>query len=185
MGRHVYTFENKCREDGSLRLEDDTYKMFLNTEGVMDDVSTDLKAFLDYMGGRPSDHAFVKVLNDEVILAKHNKEWRREYMTLLMRDQENIDKGREQGLKEGREQGLEEGREQGLKEGREQGLEEGREQGLEEGREQGLEEGREKGEGRFAELTQRLLQDKRYIDLEKSATDPEYRQKLYKEYQVL
>ena len=82
-------------------------------------------------------------------------------MTLLMRDQENIDKGREQGLKEGREQGLEEGREQGLKEGREQ------------------------GEGRFAELTQRLLQDKRYIDLEKSATDPEYRQKLYKEYQVL
>ena len=58
-------------------------------------------------------------------------------MTLLMRDQENIDKGREQGLKEGREQGLEEGREQGL------------------------EEGREQGEGRFAELTQRLLQDKR------------------------
>ena len=82
-------------------------------------------------------------------------------MTLLMRDQENIDKGREQGLKEGREQGLEEGREKGL------------------------EEGREKGEGRFAELTQRLLQDKRYMDLEKSATDPEYRQKLYKEYQVL
>ena len=82
-------------------------------------------------------------------------------MIFLMRDQENIDKGREQGLKEGREQGLEEGREQGLKEGREQ------------------------GEGRFAELTQRLLQDKRYIDLEKSATDPEYRQKLYKEYQVL
>ena len=90
-------------------------------------------------------------------------------MTLLMRDQENIDKGREQGLKEGREQGLEEGREQGLKEGREQGLE----------------EGREKGEGRFAEFTQRLLQDKRYMDLEKSATDPEYRQKLYEEYRIL
>ena len=90
-------------------------------------------------------------------------------MTLLMRDQENIDKGREQGLKEGREQGLEEGREQGLKEGREQGLE----------------ERREKGEGRFAELTQRLLQDKRYIDLEKSATDPEYRQRLYDEYRIL
>ena len=111
----------------------------------MDDVSTDLKAFLDYMGGRPSDYAFVKTLSDEVALAKQNKEWRLEYMTLLMRDQENIDKGREQGMKEGLE----------------------------------------KGEGRFAELTQKLLQDKRYIDLEKSATDPEYRQKLYKEYQVL
>ena len=141
LGRHVYTFENQCREEGSLRLEDDTYKLFLNTEGVMDDVSTDLKAFLDYMGGRPSDHAFVKALSDEVALAKQNKEWRREYMTLLMRDQENIDKGREQGLKE--------------------------------------------GEGRFAELTKKLLQDKRYMDLEKSTDDSEYRQKLYEEYHIL
>ena len=33
----------------------------------------------------------MEVLNDEVALAKQNKEWRREYMTLLMRDQENID----------------------------------------------------------------------------------------------
>ena len=48
-----------------------------------------------------------------------------------------------------------------------------------------MKEGLEKGEGRFAELTQKLLQDKRYMDLEKGATDPEYRQKLYKEYQVL
>ena len=56
---------------------------------------------------------------------------------------------------------------------------------MKEGREQGLKEGREQGEGRFAELTQRLLQDKRYIDLEKSATDPEYRQKLYEEYRIL
>ena len=43
----------------------------------------------------------MKALSDEVALAKQNKEWRREYMTLLMRDQENIDKGREQGLEEG------------------------------------------------------------------------------------
>lgn len=49
----------------------------------------------------------MEVLNDEVALAKQNKEWRREYMTLLMRDQENIDKGREQGLEEGRKEGVE------------------------------------------------------------------------------
>ena len=47
----------------------------------------------------------MKALSDEVALAKQNKEWRREYMTLLMRDQENIDKGREQGLEEGRKEG--------------------------------------------------------------------------------
>ena len=91
----------------------------------------------------------VDVLNDEVALAKQNKEWRREYMTLLMRDQENIDKGREQGLQEGVKQGI------------------------------------EQGEGRITELMQKLLQDKRYTDMEKVVSDPRYRQKLYEEYHVL
>ena len=38
-------------------------------------------------------------------------------MTLLMRDQENIDKGREQGLEEGRKEGLQEGLKQGIEQG--------------------------------------------------------------------
>ena len=38
-------------------------------------------------------------------------------MTLLMRDQENIDKGREQGLEEGRKDGLQEGLKQGIEQG--------------------------------------------------------------------
>ena len=50
-------------------------------------------------------------------------------MTLLMRDQENIDKGREQGLEEGRKEGLQEGLKQGI----------------------------EQGEGRITELMQKLL----------------------------
>lgn len=99
----------------------------------------------------------VEVLNDEVALAKQNKEWRREYMTLLMRDQENIDKGREQGLEEGRKEGLQEGLKQGI----------------------------EQGEGRITELMQKLLQDKRYTDMEKVISAPRYRQKLYEEYYVL
>lgn len=70
-------------------------------------------------------------------------------MTLLMRDQENIDKGREQGLQEGVKQGI------------------------------------EQGEGRITELMQKLLQDKRYTDMEKVVSDPRYRQKLYEEYHIL
>ncbi len=31
--------------------------------------------------------------------AKKNREWRHEYMTLLMRDQENIEKGIEKGIR--------------------------------------------------------------------------------------
>ena len=82
-------------------------------------------------------------------------------MTLLMRDQENIEKGREEGLKEGLKKGLKEG----LKEG--------------------LREGQKKGESLFAELTRQLLKDKRYNDLKKGTIDTEYRKKLYEEYHIL
>lgn len=40
-------------------------------------------------------------------------------MTLLMRDQENIEKGIEQGVKKGMEQGVKKGMEQGVKKGME------------------------------------------------------------------
>ncbi len=100
-GRHIYTFENRCREDRELALGDDSLKIFLNTEGVLDDVSGKLKAFLDYVGGRKSDNQFVKKLEKEVRNARMNQEWRREYMTLLMRDQENVQIGLKLGLEQG------------------------------------------------------------------------------------
>lgn len=93
-GRHIYTFENVCKEDTSISLKDGTTKIFLNAKGEMDDVSKELKAFLDYAIGRKSDDVFVRKLEEAVEAAKRNREWRHEYMTLLMRDQEN----REQGM---------------------------------------------------------------------------------------
>lgn len=104
-GRHIYTFKNICQEDGELALGDGTEKLFLNANGQKDDVSPELKAFLDYVAGKPSEDQFVQKLKKAVNEAKKNREWRREYMTLLMRDQENIEKGLEQGRKEGREEG--------------------------------------------------------------------------------
>lgn len=108
-GRHIYTFKNICQEDGELALGDGTEKLFLNANGQKDDVSPELKAFLDYVAGKPSEDQFVQKLKKAVNEAKKNREWRREYMTLLMRDQENIEKGLEQGRKEGRKEGREEG----------------------------------------------------------------------------
>lgn len=96
-GRHIYTFENVCKEDTGICLKDGTTKIFLNAKGEMDDVSKELKAFLDYTVGRKSDDVFIRKLEEAVEEAKRNREWRHEYMTLLMRDQENIDKGMERG----------------------------------------------------------------------------------------
>ena len=96
-GRHIYTFENICKEDKSILLGGGATKIFLNAAGKLDDISKELKAFLDYVAGRKSEDIFVRKLEDAVKKAKENREWRREYMTLLMRDRENIEKGIEQG----------------------------------------------------------------------------------------
>lgn len=45
---------------------------------------------------KPKD-AYVEKLEEAVREAKMNREWRHEYMTLLMRDQLNEKKGREHG----------------------------------------------------------------------------------------
>ena len=112
-GRHCYTFENRCAEEPELRLGDESCKIFLNSAGTLEDVSGDLKAFLSYVGGKKTENTFVQLLDKEVERVKRNEEWRREYMTLQMRDQENLEKGMEIGLQKGRAEGREEGREEG------------------------------------------------------------------------
>ncbi|MDE5823819.1 MAG: Rpn family recombination-promoting nuclease/putative transposase [Lachnospiraceae bacterium] len=102
-GRHIYTFENICKEDKSISMGDETVKIFLNTEGTMDDVSEELRAFLDYVAGKKSKDSFVEKLEEAVKEAKKNREWRHEYMTLLMRDQENQEIGEKRGEKRGEE----------------------------------------------------------------------------------
>ena len=101
MGRHIYTFETICKEDKNVSLQDGTTKIFLNAKGTMDDVSPELKAFLDYVAGKKPADPFVDELEEAVKNARKNREWRHEYMTLLMRDQENIEKGMEIGTAKG------------------------------------------------------------------------------------
>lgn len=95
-----------------------------------------------------------------------DEKWRRDYMTLYMREREIFKEAREEGYAEGRERGLEDG----LK------------QGLEDGMERGLENGRRQGEERLARLIGHLSADGRDGDIEKACTDSDYRNKLYEEY---
>lgn len=135
-GRHIYTFENICKEDKSLNLGDDTTKIFLNADSNMDDVSKELRAFLDYVAGKKSDDKFIIKLEEAVKKARLTKEWRREYMTLYMRDRLNIEKGEE------------------------------------------------KGEEKMIVLVEKLVEDKRFDDISMLKVNKQYRQKLYKEYNI-
>ena len=75
-------------------------KIVLNTTSTADDIGHNLKRFLDYVDGKPVSDDYTKKLEEAVKIARANKEWRREYMTLMMRDLENQEKGRKEGQKD-------------------------------------------------------------------------------------
>lgn len=102
-GRHIYTFENMCRENKYLSLGDETTKIFLNTKGKMKDVDDEMLEFLFYVEhstdavAKQSSSLLIHEIHKKVIEVKKNKEMEVEYMTLLQRDRENIELGREEG----------------------------------------------------------------------------------------
>ena len=88
-GRYIYTFENRCLENPDIAFGDDATKIILNTEGKIGDISDDLKATLRYIAGDGPQTEYTKGLDEEVVDVRKSEKWRREFMTLLMRDKEN------------------------------------------------------------------------------------------------
>ena len=97
-GRCFYRFENVCVDDPSLKLEDDSVKIMINPYG--NDTKQFGKGFAALMNflknGQISD-TYTESLMDEITEVKVSEEWRRRYMKLLIRDQENIEIGKELG----------------------------------------------------------------------------------------
>lgn len=94
--RHLYTFRNVCLEDKDIELNDGTSKVFLCSEGELDDVVDDVKAFLDYMKGLPTADDFVKEIDSFIKEIKVKEEERVSYMTYEMKMREAHDDGKEE-----------------------------------------------------------------------------------------
>lgn len=104
-GKPQYTFENLCIEDKEIRLDDKTRKIFFNTTAYDKAEDEDVRAFLKYVNGEPDSNPFVQKIETKVEEIRANKEWRQEYMTLLMREEEIREESLEKGLQVGRIQG--------------------------------------------------------------------------------
>ncbi|MDD3137599.1 MAG: hypothetical protein PHX08_01325 [Lachnospiraceae bacterium] len=72
----------------------------------------------------------------------------------------------------------------GLKLGEEKGFKNGLKKGLEKGHRDGRNEGHKEERDRFASLANRLKADHRDDEIITAATDPQYCEKLYKEYHL-
>ena len=108
-GLSKYSFENICNEDSNLYLKDGTYKIFFNSKDFEKEENKLLKSFLKYVNGQKDDNAFINMINNKISKIKQNKEWRQEYMTLLMREREIAEENFEQGIKQGMQQGMQQG----------------------------------------------------------------------------
>ena len=83
-GRHIYSFQNYCTEDKEIALGDRAYTVYLNTKGKLNDVSPELKRFLDFLGkNKVSDDSFIRLLDERVKEAKENTEWRSEFRAVF------------------------------------------------------------------------------------------------------
>lgn len=103
--RHIYTFRNSCIEEKGLELDDKTTKIFLNSKGELDDITPELKAFLNYTDGKVSDDPFIVAVDRAVDKAKASKDWRLEYMILALQ----MELDRKQAKEEARAEALAEG----------------------------------------------------------------------------
>ena len=118
LGRHIYTFENRCSEDNALTLNDGTVKIILNTKGTLDDVSPEMKRLLDYVDGKGVSDTFTRDLEEAVQSARQNEKWRLDYMTLQQEYRERFQEGKAEGIQEGKIAGWKEGKREGVKEGK-------------------------------------------------------------------
>ena len=96
-GRHIYTFENCCIQDCAIRLGDDAVKIILNTKGIMNDITPEMKRVLDFIDGKEASDDYTRELEKEMKSIRENEKWRLDYMTLQMKYQEKYEQGIEQG----------------------------------------------------------------------------------------
>ena len=79
------------------------FKQAFNSKGKINNVSKEIKAFLDYLETGKVTDEFTEKLDQAVKLAQHNKEWKVEYMKSLLYEMDIRSRATREGRAEGRE----------------------------------------------------------------------------------
>ena len=101
----VYFFENTCRGD-DIKLNDGAYKVFFNAADYAKMESDEEKNFFKFLSGHEAENELTKSIEEKVIFAKQNMEWKKIYMTWQQTIDEEKDIAFEEGVRQGIEQGL-------------------------------------------------------------------------------
>lgn len=117
LGRYMYTFENICLEDHTLKLREGCKTLFLSTQGKNpSEVPEKLVRFLHFVKADlresqcPSGDPYVARLQSTIARMKSSREWEERFMTLeeLIRDEraEAWQEGKNEGKHEERAENI-------------------------------------------------------------------------------
>jgi hypothetical protein len=103
----VYTFENFCREDKDIALNDGTLKVIINVKAYKKICNSELKALVKYIYDGSITTSLTKEI--DMTLAEINKDCNAldEYISIYTKMEDERDIGRKEGEKKGRKEGIE------------------------------------------------------------------------------
>ena len=104
-GLPVYTFENLCRENTEISLGDRTQKCFFIADNCDKILNERQKAFLKLAIGQKGSDSFTRRIESLAEDAKHNIQWKRQYMEWERQRTYDYEDGREAGISQGISQG--------------------------------------------------------------------------------
>ena len=120
-GLPIYTFENTCREESGLFLDDRTTKVFYNASAYGKEKDDELHALLRYLCKKQATSNFTQTIDGLVESTKNNENFRSVYMSLNIHRDDLLRQGSLIGEKIGFERGVV----AGMSKGRRQGFSDG------------------------------------------------------------
>ncbi len=96
-GLACYSFENMCREDSSIHLNDRTFKYFFIARNCDKILNEKQKAFLQLVLGQEASDNFTRRIEELTEEAKHNTQWRHQYMEWERQRTYDFENGKEAG----------------------------------------------------------------------------------------
>ena len=116
-GLPVYEFRNICTADGTLFLDDKSYKVFYNVGAYGKEDEPELSALLEYLCERRATSGFTQHIDELVEKAKRNEKFRSWYMSLNIWKDDLLREGSQLGEKIGFERGVAAGIRRGRRDG--------------------------------------------------------------------
>ena len=104
-GKYLYTFENICKEDKKLSLNDRTSKLFFNTKAERSSIPENIRNLFDYIEDRIIRDELTQDLDMEVEKLRKDEGWWAAYMKTVTWEMDARFEGRHEGIEIGRIEG--------------------------------------------------------------------------------